>query len=246
MYHRFTHRIGKGKEQVWYHDNFLRGKPEDIKLMVRTKIKGNLNSEDVKFEPNFHDLPPLPVCNKLPSAIINAMENVILKMPTGASGAVGRRTSTMPTVAIPQLGNVTGGSNRQMVLQRTETPCQFSVNCNQDESLQCLPPPPFHRAVTNEGQAMMNHCVPAIAMRYYSPLQEGSMGSTQPLNMHETSAQGPHHHHHSEHYHMLHDNLNCENDEDFEPLPFTFTDDNVPCDDFASFIEGAIQQIETE
>ena len=59
-----------------------------------------------------------------------------------------------------------------------------------------------------------------------------------------TSAQELYHHH-PEHSHML-GNLKCQHDEDFEPLPFTFTDDNVPCDDFASFIEGAIQHIETK
>eukprot|EP00985_Skeletonema_marinoi_P013599 scaffold6774_cov77-Skeletonema_marinoi.AAC.1 len=55
-------RIGRGDEQVWFHDNFLRGKPEDMKHMVRTKIKGNTavsNEEDVSV-PNFDDLPPLP------------------------------------------------------------------------------------------------------------------------------------------------------------------------------------------
>lgn len=188
------------------------------------------------IEPNFDCLPPLPTCDKLPSAILNVMEDVILKLPISSD--------VDPTVPIPHLGNVTGGNNHLMVSQRTEieTPCQFNMNYNQDECLL----PPFHRAVSNEGQEKMTHCVPAMVKCYYSPPQVSSYEPTPPLNMHETSVQELHPHH-SEHYDMLYGNLDCEVDDDFEPLPFTFKDgnDDILCDDFATFIEGAIQQIAT-
>ena len=80
--------------------------------------------------------------------------------------------------------------------------------CNQSESLQCLPHPPFHRVVSNEHQAMMTHCVPAMTMPYHSPLQVGTIGSTQLFNIHETSAQELYHHH-PEYSHML-GNLKCQ------------------------------------
>ena len=79
---------------------------------------------------------------------------------------------------------------------------------------------------------------------YHSPPQVSSYEANPPLNIYETSVQELHQHY-SEHYDMLYGNLNCEVDEDFEPLPFTFNDDNVHSDDFATFIEGAIQQIAT-
>ena len=239
-------RIGRGKEHFWYHVNFLRGKPENMKLMVRTKIKGNLafTRETLIDEPNFEDLPPLPACDKRPAAVLDVMEAVILKLPASASIAVDRCVSNKPTVSTPNLGSVTAGNNHPMVLQRTETPFQLNTNCNQDE---CLPPPPFQRAVSNEGQGqvMMTHCVPAMVKSYHSPLQVSSYGSTPPsLDMHETSSQELQNYH-AEHYQMLHGNLNCKNGDDFEPLPFAFQDDNPPCDDFAAFIEGAIQQVGT-
>ena len=246
MMSHYIDRIGKGNDQIWYHVNFLRGKPENMKLMVRTKIKGNLafTRETLIDEPNFEDLPPLPACDKRPAAVLDVMEAVILKLPASASIAVDRCVSNKPTVSTPNLGNVT---NHPMVLQRTETPFQLNMNYNQDECLPLLPPP-FQRAVSNEnqGQAMMTHFVPAMAQSYHSPLRVSS-GSTPPsLEMHETSSQELQNHH-AEYYHMLHGNLNCENGDgdDFEPLPFAFQDDNAPCDDFAAFIEGAIQQVGT-
>ena len=57
--------------------------------MVRTKIKGKSNTaasnEDVRV-PNFDDLPPLPVSDRRPTAILDEMEHAILTMPI-ASGA---------------------------------------------------------------------------------------------------------------------------------------------------------------
>ena len=122
-----------------------------------------------------------------------------------------------------------------MVSQRseTETPCQFNMDCNQHGFV-----------VSNEGQEKMTHCVPAMVKCYHSPPQVSSYDPTQPLNMHWTNVQELHHHY-SEHHHLLFGNLKCEIDDDFEPLPFTFKDgnDDALCDDFVTFIEGAIQDI---
>ena len=55
--------------------------------------------------------------------------------------------------------------------------------------------------------------------------------------------------HRLEESHILQDNLSdfgfssLQNDDDFEPLPFMSMNDITPCDDFVSFIEGAIQQM---
>ena len=239
----FNYRIGRGNDQVWYHDNFLRGKPDDMKLMVRTKIKGDtaISSEDVRA-PNFDDLPPLPVCDKRPSAILDVMENAILKMPS-PSGAIAHTGSSMSTVSPPQLGNFFGDTNHQMSMPKTETPCHFNVSCNQDESSFQIPSPPlFHRAVSNESQFMMLPYVPN--MHFHLPLQADTIKSAQPTQ--QASIEEPCHPTYSD---MMRDNVNdscssplTQNSADFEPLPFM--DDNIPFDDFASFIEGAIQQIE--
>lgn len=222
-----------------------------MEMMIRTKIKGNMTirSEDVSV-PNFNNLPHLPVCYKRPSAVLDAMKNAILKLPT-ASGAVGHAISTMGYVSpSQQLGRVAGGiHHHQTVSPRAEAPHEVSVDGSQGQSaqFQSLPSPPL-RSVSNESQAMMNPHVPAMAMNnYHSPIQVHTIGSTQPVPMHETSAQGLHHHPHMLHGSLRHDHDFCfslRNDEDFEPLPFSYADDgDASCDDFASFIEGAIHQI---
>jgi len=251
-------RSGRGNDQVWYHDNFLRGKPEDMKLMVRTKIKGKtgVSSQDTRI-PNFDALPPLPVCDKRPSAILDVMENAILKLPNSIRAAA-HCVSAMRTMSMshPQLGNVTAGNNYQMMmLPRTETPCQFTVNHHQDDAFQIQTPPTFHRSVSNtsqmsyeavashllESQFMMQPCVPTTmpSMNHHLPQQEVDYIEPSPAAEHQTSVRS---------HNILQDNLSdfslssLQHNEDFEPLPFM--DDSTPCDDFASFIEGAIQHIE--
>ena len=215
--------------------------------MIRTKIKGNMAGREDVIVPNFDDMPPLPVCSKLPSAIRSAMKNAIIKLPSASlSWAVGDCVSTMPSASVSpsrqQLGNAAGDNHNEIVLPRTESPSEVNVDFNQGESFRV--PRPFIRSVSNgsgsESQAMMNPCIPA--MHYHSPQLVGS-GSTQPLTMHETNAQGLHHH-----PYMLDDNLHHDffsnlRNEDFEPLPFALAEDNAPHDDFASFIEGAIHQV---
>ena len=89
----------------------------------------------------------------------------------------------------------------------------------------------------------MHPCIPA--MHYHSPQLVDSIGSTQPLTMtmHEPNTQGLHHHPHMPHGTLHHDFFSSLRSEDFEPLPFALAEDNVPHDDFASFIEGAIHQV---
>ena len=199
--------------------------------------------------PNFDDMPPLPVCSKLPSTIRSAMKNAIEELPSASlSWAVGDCVSTMPVPSQEQqqLGNVASGNHNEMALPRTESHCEVNVDLNQGETSFWVPPP-FIRSVSNgsgsESQAMMNPCIPAMAMHYHSPQLVGSIGSTQPLTMHETNAQGFHHHPHMLDGNFHHDFFSSLRNEDFEPLPVTFAEDNAPHDDFASFIEGAIHQV---
>ena len=249
---RYNDSIGRGDDQVWFNDNFLRGKPEDMKHMVRTKIKGStaVSNEDVSV-PNFDDLPPLPVCGRRPTAILDEMEHAILNMPiASASGAGGiaHCGSTMRTVSPPQPGNFTcdTNTNHQMVWPKTETPYHFNVDCNQDESFLELPPPPlFHRTVSGESQFMMHHCVPVVHNHLPLLVPADTMESTQPMHQTRASVEEPSYPTSS---HMLREDVNdfCfsplkQNKEDFDPLPVM--DDNAPCDDFASFLEGAIKLI---
>jgi len=241
-------RSGRGDDQVWSHDNFLRGKPEDMKLMVRTKIKGNTggSSEDMRL-PNFDVLPPLPVCDKQPSAILDIMGSVILKLPS-TTVAIAHCGSAMSAMSHPQLGNLTADNNCQMMaLPRTETPCQFNVNHHQDDALQIpSPPPPFRRSVTDESQFMMQ---PYVSTMNYLP-QQVDRNHIEPSPAeaeHQTSVHGLHR---LEESHIHKDNpsdfslISLRHDEDFEPLSLSF-DGDIPCDDFASFIECAIQRIES-
>ncbi len=215
--------------------------------MIRTKIKGNTggSSEDTRV-PNFDALPPLPVCIKRPSAILDAMENAILKLPN-TIGATANRVSAMPTMSMShaQLGNITAGNNYQMMmLPRTETPCQFTV---QDDAYQIPSPPAFHRSVSNDSQFMMQPCVPTTmpSMNHHLP-QHIDHIEPSPAAEHQTNVHGPQCLEQA--YDVFRDNLSdfsissLQHVDDFEPLPFM--DDSTPCDDFARFIEGAIQHID--
>jgi len=54
---RYTLRIPKGRDEgAWWHPLFLRGHPEEIQKIVRTKRKGEASS--IPDVPNFHDMPP--------------------------------------------------------------------------------------------------------------------------------------------------------------------------------------------
>lgn len=56
-------RVPKGPDAgAWYHDFFLRGKPEELKKLIRVKVKGNcsLRIKSDKRVPNFNEMPHLP------------------------------------------------------------------------------------------------------------------------------------------------------------------------------------------
>ena len=60
-------RVSKGVDAgAWYNDFFLRGAPEEMKKMVRIKIKGKgkLNHLDDQKDPDFFSMPPLPIITK--------------------------------------------------------------------------------------------------------------------------------------------------------------------------------------
>ena len=127
--------------------------------------------EDV-IVPNFDNMPPpLPICPNLPSAIRSAMKNAILKKRY-LSWTTGDCVSTMPMPSQQQLDNVAGGNHNEMVLPRTESLREINVDSNQvSESFRVRVPLPFVRSVSNESesQAMLNPCIPAMAMHYHSP-----------------------------------------------------------------------------
>ncbi len=208
--------------------------------MIRTKIKGNTggssSSEDTRV-PNFDALPPLPVCIKRPSAILDAMENATNRVLV---------TPTMSMLSHAQLGNVTAGNNYQMMMfPRTESPCQFT---SQDDAYQIPSPPAFHRSVSIESQFMMQPCI-FTTMPFMNHHLSQHADHIEPYLAaeHQTSVHGPQH---LEQAHdVFQDNLSdfsissLQHVDDFEPLPFM--DDSEPCDEFARFIEGAIQHIES-
>lgn len=64
-----TYRVSKGPDAgAWYNEFFLRGSPEEMKNMLRVKIKGNRPGpllEEVE-DPNFYSMPPLPTQTSSP------------------------------------------------------------------------------------------------------------------------------------------------------------------------------------
>ncbi|KAL7529323.1 hypothetical protein ACHAWF_008393 [Thalassiosira exigua] len=55
-------RLSRGKDQgAWYNESFMRGRPEEMKNMVRVKIKGTGNCQRCGMEedPDFYAIPPL-------------------------------------------------------------------------------------------------------------------------------------------------------------------------------------------
>mmetsp|Transcript_22423 Transcript_22423/g.34635 ORF Transcript_22423/g.34635 Transcript_22423/m.34635 type:complete len:326 (-) Transcript_22423:116-1093(-) len=222
-------RIGRGNEQVWFHDNFLRGVPESMDCLVRTKIKGNtVDSNDDRRILNFDDLPPLPIPDKQPSAVLNEMENAILKIH---SSSIANGDLKMSTLFHTSFSDATG--------HRSKNPCELNADLNQDEEFTS---PPSLLPASNVSQG-----VPIPFLRSHLPRQANTRDSITYTN--QTSAEGTSHQVQS--HVMLQADFNdlCfgplkHSIEDFEPLPFCI--DNDPCfsDDFAKFIEGAIQLIE--
>ena len=223
--------------------------------------------------PNFDGMPPLPVCSERPPAILDAMKKAIMQLSNDSGAIAAHCCFAMPAATMsvspqpqlenvavtpqPQLGNVPYDTNyHMMAMPGSESSCQFNVEYNHDDTLDVPPPPAFHRRVSTDSPVMMQPCMPTMTMNCYLPLLS-SIESSQPLvyemtqHNQETSAQGPPHFEPEQSHDMFNDLSGfCFSSsvqhkpahEDFEPLPFM--DDITLCDDFASFIEGAIQQIE--
>jgi hypothetical protein len=149
--------------------------------------------------------------------------------------AIAHRNLMMAPLSCPEPTNFNGASNHHLMgLPRSDTPCDFSVDYNQDQSLLLTCPPLFSRTISSESQ-------------WYRPydLQADTTDSTTYTN--QTSVQGMHHPFHFDTMPHVDDNDLCfsfspHNTYDFEPLPFR--DDDELCDDFANFIQCAIQQVE--
>eukprot|EP00984_Skeletonema_dohrnii_P012774 scaffold5212_cov78-Skeletonema_dohrnii-CCMP3373.AAC.2 len=177
---------------------------------------------------NFDDLPPLPIPGKQPSAVLNEMENAILKIH---SSSIANGDLKMSTLFHASFSDATG--------HRSKSPCELNVELNLDE---LFTSPSSLLPASNVSQG-----VPIPFLRSHLPLQANTSDSMTYTN--QASAEG------TSRQVKSHVMLQAEfNDlcfgplkhriEDFEPLPFCI--DNDPCfsDDFANFIEGAIQLIE--
>jgi len=225
-------RIGRGPDQVWYHDNFLRGAPESMQNMIRTKIKGNgaVDSSDDVRAPNFDNLPPLPVRDKLPSDVLEVMEKAFLKLQSFLG------------VATPTYTN--GTTNDHLLLlpaPRTETPCDFNVDYNQDPLQLPLPPHPhFSRTVSCESHWHR----PSVQQDDYTESPTYTNQSSDQEMYQPFCVDLPFRTHSMRRVDV--DDLFLSpvvsSNNDFEPLPFR--DDNELCDDFANFIQDAIHHVE--
>lgn len=97
-------RVSKSVDAgAWYNEFFIRGYPEEMKKMVRIKIKGKLNakqdSPNKEEDPDFYNLPPLP--------------SPYASNPLGNRGAGPRRVSV-------ELGSTDHVSSREFRLNRSE------------------------------------------------------------------------------------------------------------------------------
>ena len=267
-----THRIGKGSDQVWYHDNFLRGKPECLKNMIRTKIKGDKSTvgQDVRV-PNLEELPPLPIlCNKLPSPeVLEVMKHVILSSklppppptciqsaPCSAVNNVCSSTQPLPTLmnveSMPTLVSLPRIVNNSVLTSMMDftTPQSFSIPTHDADY---APPPFLRRKVSDENSPPPCHHqdqndITMLSQQVHSTMSLSMMRQQLSLpqdpsqmepNCFVSSNNDNLNLCCSEHSSNLHFSNYYKND--FEPL--SFMNDDEPCDEFASFIEGAIQQI---
>lgn len=227
------HRIGGRNETVWYHNDFLRGVPESMKRLFRTKIKGNtVASSDDGTIPNFDDLPPLPICKQPSNNVLAEMGKAILKMHNQRISSIAPRDSTVPPAPLHARSN--DAAVQLTVSPRSESPFKFSVGFNPKEP-SVLPPSYLPTSDASQGVTFM------------MPLQVGtseSIASTNQTSFEGTSCKVQSHimpQAQAESNDVSFSPLK-HNNEDLEPLPFSV--DNDPFDDFANFIEGAIQPVE--
>lgn len=105
-----------------------------MERLVRTKIKGTMTvSSEHLSVPNFDDLPPLPVCYKQPSDVLDEIRRAVLKM--NSSSIQHRDDSIMP----PNLlhASVNDVTNHRTVLPGSESPCpwEFSLSVDQKQPI---------------------------------------------------------------------------------------------------------------
>ena len=205
--------------------------------LIRTKIKGNtVGSIDDGKIPNFDDMPPLPICDKHPSDVLNEMEKAILKIH---SSSIAHRDLTMSTLSHASFNDVT---DHPTVSLGSESPCEFSVDVDTDEPF--MSPPSLLPAASNGSQGQG---VPF--MRFHLPLQASTSESMPYTN--QTSVEGSSHQAQSHVMRQADFNDICfgplkHSNEDFEPLPFWVDNDSCVSDGFANFIGGAIQNVDFE
>lgn len=235
------HRIGRGKEQVWFNDNFLRGVPEYLERLVRTKIKGD--NTFVGIVPNFDDMPPLPICNKQPSDVLDEMEKAILKMKSSSH--------MQPGLVMPPNNN---GTDRQTLLHdatdlsfspRSENSREFGVDFNNNNPEEHFMPPSLPSSNFNGSHSFPSvhvnspfqadtHSSATMAYTYQACFEEMPQQVQSPMLRVQAPKSGvcfsPIKH----------------GDQDFEPLPFRVGDNSCVGDEFANFIGSTIRHIEGE
>mmetsp|Transcript_10132 Transcript_10132/g.16703 ORF Transcript_10132/g.16703 Transcript_10132/m.16703 type:complete len:138 (-) Transcript_10132:295-708(-) len=107
-----------------------------MERLVRTKIKGTMTvSSEHLSVPNFDDLPPLPVCYKQPSDVLDEIRRAVLKM--NSSSIQHRDYSIMPLNLLH--ASVNDVTNHRTVLPGSESPCpwEFSLSVDQKQPIVC-------------------------------------------------------------------------------------------------------------
>lgn len=227
-YHRISG--GRGKEQVWHHDNFLRGMPEYMKRMVRTKIKGDSKVDSSSSSDlNFDNLPSLPICTKQPSYVLDEMEKAVLKMKmNSSSSSIDHRDDSMmpPTLLHTSVNDAT---NERISLQGSDSPCEFNLSLSLGSKQSYVLPP------SNDSQRAPSTCsrppILADTCKSMAHTNQASFKTTYQDQYHQRTVS----------YESRDPLSHC--DEDLEPLSWV-ENDSCLNDDFANFIEGAIQAIE--
>lgn len=249
-------RVSKGADAgAWYSDFFLRGAPEEMKKMVRIKIKGKgkLNHLDDQKDPDFFSMPPLPIITK------SAMTGRILGNRIGP----GRSSlDTLETTSIPQLFN----GNQSPNLEKLNSP-NPETNLSRSGSSPCsivplmAPSPPnlwngyeiYQTGVPSTIRVkhdtyapMRNFSYPSSGGMYQqiSPGGISTMFSTdneirssftaglKPLPFRVSSPMLP-----------TDNEVKSRLIAGLEPLPF---DDEVPTDEFANYIDDMIQVLSVD
>ena len=236
------HSIERGSDEVWYHNNFLRGKPECMKYIIRTKIKGDNSviSQEVRV-PNFDALPPLPICNKLSADVRELMENAILKLklPSCNQSAPCAHELNVPSMQ----------SSLPLINAETEPPrlasSRHSVNLTPQSSLPrtyaYAPLSPCSRRVSNSNESphLRNQEMPqqyhnTKSISRQSSIQESSQMRMEPeslfvWNVHNLCAG---------------QSQSVNFDDLFEPLPISFMNNDESFDELASFLEDTFNDFD--